>query len=52
MNAADGTDKVAVRHVGEGREVGMDASGGGDVTTSSQPLAGFFGVGVRGVFYV
>ncbi len=50
VNAADGADEVAVGHVGEGGEVGVNAARGRDLAARSQPLAGFLGVGMRGVF--
>lgn len=50
VNAAHGADKVAVGHVGEGGEVGVDAPRRGNLAARSQPLASFFDVGMRGVF--
>jgi len=51
VDARDGADEVAVGHVGDGGEVGLVASGGGDATACLHPLAALLGVRFVGVLW-
>jgi len=46
VGTCDGADEVAVTHVGDSTEVGFVATGGGDATACTHPLAALFGVGL------
>ena len=51
VHARDGADKVTVGHVGQRGEMGLGSSSGGDAAAGLDPLAGTFGMWMRGGVY-